>query len=77
MKDCRDPAACFLPNGKTPFAGAAAATPQLTRKNACAIVAGKLVVNDSPGEKQETCAPNFFQAGNLPPPPHVRAIQFP
>jgi len=77
MKDCRNTPSRFLPNGKMPLAGTAAPTPQLTRKNACAIVAGKLVVNDSPGEKPKTCAADFFQAGKLLPPPPVGAIQFP
>lgn len=77
MTDCRDAASRFLSNGKTPLAAAAAATPRLTQKNACAIVAGKIVVSDSPGEKPETCAADFLQAGKLPPAPSVGAIQFP
>ena len=77
MSNCRDPRLHFFSAGHTPLAGMAAAALELTRKNACAIVTGKLVVNDPPGGKPKTCAPNFFQAGNLPPPHPVGTIQFP
>ena len=60
MNDCRNTAFCFLPNGKKPLAGTAASATKLTKNNACAIVAGKLVVSGSLEEKPETCAPDFF-----------------
>ena len=49
---------------------------ELTQKNACAIVSGKLAVSDSPGGKLETCMFNYFPVGILPPHPHVTVIQF-
>jgi hypothetical protein len=77
MNPCRNSRLRFFPAGNTPLADTAVAALVLTRKNACAIVAGKLIVTDTPGEKPKTCVPNVIQAGNLTPLHPVSTIQFP
>lgn len=77
MNEYRDTRFRFFPAGHPPFVETAVAALVLTRKMAYAIVAGKLIMNDTLGRKPKTCTPNFIQADNLPPVPPVGSILFP
>jgi hypothetical protein len=65
------------PTGWRPAAGAAAARPELTQRNACAIVVCNIAANDLPGRRAETCAPAVTQPRPALPTSPLGVIQFP